>query len=58
MKKNKVLSDLRTLIDDIESGHSEIEAYQYSFLRREEVDYGETAPGNEKIRIEFSRNEV
>ena len=57
MKKAKVLSDLRALIDDIESGRAEIEAYKYSFARQVEVDYGTYEPGNEKINIEFSRPE-
>lgn len=58
MKQNKVLSDLRVLMDDIENKRVDIESYSYSFAYIKPDDYDENETGNEKIHIEFSRNDV
>lgn len=54
MKKNKVLSDLRSLTDDIDRGYAEIRKYEYSF-EDYEYDYGEVSDDIEIITLHVKR---
>lgn len=55
MKTNKVLSDLRALIDDIENKRVDIESYSYFFDYTPKAgNEGMPTDGNEWINIEFS----
>lgn len=60
MKKNKVLSDLSFLIDDIKNGSATVISYEYKFGEETDADYGQATYNseNEVITIEYRRPNV